>query len=277
MEIGMLDVIGTILATTAIAAALTAVASTLPIQLRGRLALAVLAGVWVGLAAAVAGAGGFTNPATVLIMFAIPMPLLIGLNLIRVGGVLFVLLAAAGRLAGPFPHVAGWGDFVTGALAMPVARLAMAKSSQRDRLIVAWNAFGALDLVVAVTLGIMSRNGSPLQLIHAGVGTEAMTTLPWSLVPSVLVPFFLIAHAIVFAQLRARILAKTTATPISTSGFIKAPLTIRKALPVASRSWRSTCTSMPIISNTGRIRPPTSRPSCGTSIGLRSRRDMAMQ
>src|SRR5713101_982234 len=143
MEIGMLDVIGTILATTAIAAALTAVASTLPIQLRGRLALAVLAGVW--------------------------------------------------------------GDFVTGALAMPVAWLAMAKSSQRDRLIVAWNAFGALDLVVAVTLEIMSRNGSPLQLIHAGVGTEAMTTLPWSLVPSVLVPFFLIAHAIVFAQLRARI------------------------------------------------------------------------
>src|SRR5215471_56624 len=49
----------------------------------------------------------------------------------------------------------------------------------------------------------MSRNGSSLQLIHAGVGTAAMTTLPWSLAPSVLVPFFLIAHAIVFAQLRA--------------------------------------------------------------------------
>ena len=78
-------------------------------------------------------------------------------------------------------------------------RSAMAKSGHRDRLIVAWNAFGALDLVVAVTLGIMSRNGSPLQLIHAGVGTTAMTTLPWSSVPSVLVPFFLIAHAVVFA------------------------------------------------------------------------------
>src|SRR5262249_40221685 len=92
-------------------------------------------------------------------------------------------------------------------------------SRHHDRLIVAWNAFGAFDLVVAVTLGIMSRNGSPLQLIHAGVGTAAMTTLPWSLVPSVLVPFFLIAHAIAFAQLRARISAKTTVRPISTSGF----------------------------------------------------------
>ena len=107
----------------------------------------------------------------------------------RVAGVLFVLLAAAGRLAGPFPHVAGWGNFVIGALAIPVAWLAIAKSRPHDGLIVAWNAFGASDLVVAVTLGIMSRNGSPLQLIHAGVGTAAMTTLPWPLVPSVLVPF----------------------------------------------------------------------------------------
>jgi hypothetical protein len=84
---------------------------------------------------------------------AIPTPLLIGLNLIRVAGVLLVLPAAAGRLAGPFPHVAGWGDFVTGALAIPVAWLATAKSRHHDRLVVAWNAFGASDLVVAVTLG----------------------------------------------------------------------------------------------------------------------------
>jgi hypothetical protein len=237
----MLDVIGTILAATAIAVSLTGIASTMPIPLRGRLALAVVTGAWVGLAAAVAGAGGFTNPATVLIMFALPlaavaaltffsaavrtallalpMPLLIGLNLIRVGGVLFVLLAAAGRLAGPFPYIAGWGDFVTGALAIPVAWLAAEKLGNHNRLIAGWNAFGALDLIIAVALGITSRNGSPLQIIQAGVGTAAMTTLPWSLVPSVLVPFFLIAHAIVFAQLRARIPHETTARPISTGGL----------------------------------------------------------
>jgi hypothetical protein len=116
-------------------------------------------------------------PAARAALLAIPMPLLIGLNLIRVGGVLFVTLAAAGRLAGLFPHVAGLGDFVTGGLATPVAWMAMAKSGHHDRLIVTWNAFGALDLVVAVTLGIMSRNGSPLQLIHAGAGNAAMTTL----------------------------------------------------------------------------------------------------
>src|SRR5262249_58692982 len=52
---------------------------------------------------------------------SVPLPLLVGLNAIRLGGVLFVLLAGAGRLSGPFPYLAGWGDFTTGALAIPAA------------------------------------------------------------------------------------------------------------------------------------------------------------
>jgi hypothetical protein len=49
-----------------------------------------------------------------------------------------------------------------------------------------------------------------LRIVHASVGTEAMATLPWSLVPSVFVPFFLIAHAIVRAQHRERMSKATT-------------------------------------------------------------------
>jgi len=61
------------------------------------------------------------------------------------GGVSFVLLAAAGRLAGPFLYVAGWGDVVTGVLANPVAWLGMGQSSKDNCVIAGWNAFGALD------------------------------------------------------------------------------------------------------------------------------------
>jgi hypothetical protein len=225
LEVGMLDVIGTILVGVALGVILTAIITALPLRLSRRFVVAGAAGAWVGLAGAVAGAGGLSNVPTVLAMFgtplitivglvlgipaarraltAIPLPLLIGLNIIRLAGVLFVLLAFAGRLSGPFPYIAGWGDFATGALAIPVAWLAN-KTRFRDRLVLAWNTFGILDLIVAVTLGLISRNGSPLQLIHAGVGTAAMQSLPWAFVPTVLVPFFLIAHAIVFAHLRAR-------------------------------------------------------------------------
>jgi hypothetical protein len=237
MEARMLDVIGTILIGVAMAVILAGIVTTLPLRLAGRLALAGIVGAWVGLAGAVAGAGALSDPVTVLAMFAtplvaivalalafpaarlalnsVPLPLLVGLNAIRLGGVLFVLLANAGRLAGPFPYVAGWGDFTTAALAIPAAWLAASDIGFRKRLIVAWNTFGMLDLIVAVTLGLVSRNGSPLQLIHAGVGTAALQSLPWAFVPTVLVPFFLVAHGAIFARMRSRSVDSGGQRPIS--------------------------------------------------------------
>lgn len=58
------------------------------------------------------------------------------------------------------------------------------------------------DLLVAVGLGITSAAGSPVQLIHVGAGSQAMQYLPFCLVPTVLVPFYLITHGIIAAQLR---------------------------------------------------------------------------
>jgi hypothetical protein len=142
----------------------------------------------------------------------IPLPMLVGLNVVRLGGILFVLLAFTGRLSGPFPYFAGWGDVITGAWAIPTAWLAMHETSLRDRAVLAWNAFGMLDLIVAVSLGLISRDGSPLQLIHAGVGTAAMQTLPWVFIPTVLVPFFLVVHGIIFARMWGRIAKRVDAS-----------------------------------------------------------------
>src|SRR5258707_1295006 len=50
-----------------------------------------------------------------------PLPALIALHAIRVLGVLFVLLYAAKRLPAPFAPVAGWGDIIIGATALPIA------------------------------------------------------------------------------------------------------------------------------------------------------------
>ena len=122
----------------------------------------------------------------------------------RILGVLFLLDFVAGSLSGPFPFFAGLGDMITGALAIPLA-LRVARSREPSvRMITGWNAFGVLDLIVAVGLGITSTAGSPLQLIHAGVGSQAMQYLPLCLVPTVLVRFYLLTHAIVAAQIRVR-------------------------------------------------------------------------
>ena len=227
----MLDLIGAIVGMMAVTVNLVALTTTLPGSLARRLSLAAIAGGWVGLASGLGAAGKlafspdhplplvgvlFATPLLIVAalalkspriratLLAIPMPLLIGLNALRVLGVLFLLLAAAGRLSGPFPFSAGLGDIITGALAIPLA-LSVARSEKLPvRGVVLWNIFGTLDLIAAVTLGITSAAGSPLQLIHAGVGSEAMQYLPYCLVPTVLVPFYLITHAIIAAQLHTR-------------------------------------------------------------------------
>jgi hypothetical protein len=218
----MLDFIGTIVLVAAIIVSINALTGAMPIGTSQRIALSVGAGLWTGLAAALASANLFlgTNPVgppTIGTMIAfplvatavaasvspsvrasllgMPMPFLIGLNVWRVAGGFFLLLAAEGRLAGPFPTSAGWGDVITGVLAW------LALRGQGRPLVWAWNAFGMLDLVAALAFGIISANGSPLQIIHAGEGSEAVQVLPWSLIPTVLVPIYLIVHGIIFAKL----------------------------------------------------------------------------
>lgn len=221
----MIDFTGTMLIAITIAVVFMAVISTIPVGLGWRLTVGGVSGAWVGLAIWTVAAGMLTGPAALGLLFgvplvaaaglalafpgvrsallAIPVQLLIGLNVFRVIGAEFLVLASVGRLAGPFPQSAGWGDILVGAFAIPVALLATRKPANDGRIL-AWNALGVLDLVVAVMLGVVSANGSPLQLIHAGVGSAAIQTLPWSLIPTVLVPFFIISHGIIFAHARSR-------------------------------------------------------------------------
>jgi hypothetical protein len=226
----MLDIIGAMVGMSAVGINLLAFAQALPGTLTRRLGLAAIAGAWVGLASGLGAAGKLSlapeSPVPLIgVLFAVPlltvgalalrsqkvraallsvpMPLLIGVNSLRVLGVLFLLLAASGRLSGPFPYSAGLGDVITGAIALPLA-LSIARTGRvPSGAVWRWNIFGTLDLVVAIALGLMSAAGSPIQLIHAGVGSEAMQYLPYCLVPTVLVPFYLITHAIVAAQLAA--------------------------------------------------------------------------
>ena len=226
----MLDFIGTIALATVIILNINVFSNRIPVSPGTRLLTAVVGGVWVGLAAAGASAGLFANASQPLpwvgvfvaipllavggaallfrgvrsALLGIPLSTLIGLNIARVLGGFFILLAWSGRLGGSFPQSAGWGDVIIGLFAVPVMGFAARQSAFRDRAIWIWNAFGTLDLFAAIALGVISANGSPLQLIHAGAGSAAVQVLPWALIPSVLVPFYLIAHGIIFAQLRAR-------------------------------------------------------------------------
>jgi hypothetical protein len=129
----------------------------------------------------------------------------------RIMGFTFVLLEAHRMLPGLFALPAGYGDMTIGATAAFVAWKA-ADPGHRNRFI-RWQALGILDLVTAVTLGVtaplLSPDGAPMTL---------MTVLPLSLIPTFLVPLFMILHVICIAQ------ARTWKVPHERSRPMAAPL-----------------------------------------------------
>jgi len=227
----MLDLIGTMILTAAIVVNLNATIATMPLSSAQKLTAVAIAGLWIGLAIALASTGIYAATATpvpavgvmaglpVLViglaavvspgvrdaLLALPLTLLVGLNAMRSFGAFFLLLALQNRLSGPFPQSAGWGDVIVGVTAIPLA-IAIARNPGDNRTaLFAWNVFGMLDLIVAVSLGIMSAPGSPLQQYGGAIGSTAVWMLPWSDIPTLLVPFYLITHGTIFAKLaRAR-------------------------------------------------------------------------
>jgi hypothetical protein len=78
----------------------------------------------------------------------------------------------------------------------------MQENDRHTTAIHLWNAFGMADLVLAIALGVTSTANSPLGIFRDGAGSEAMQHLPWSFVPTVLVPLYMVLHAIVWVRLR---------------------------------------------------------------------------
>ncbi len=130
----------------------------------------------------------------------IPLAVLIGVHAIRVLGVLFLILWGLGRLSAPFAPAAGWGDVFTGIAAAPLAWLVYRRGVSMVPLVWIWNAFGLLDLVSAIGLGVISTPG-PTHLLLAEPGTAIMTSLPWLLIPAFLVPLLASIHVGLFYRL----------------------------------------------------------------------------
>ena len=222
----MLDFIGLIITTALMVVVVNTLIIFIDVSRAAKVTLAVVIGLWIGLAAAVAEAGWLpiSRPIPVVGLFvavpllaagfatawprareallSIPMPVMVALNVVRLVAVLFLALAAERRLTGPFPYSAAWGDIITGVVAVPVLWLLKDNAGGRHTTAIgAWNLFGAADLALAIAFGITSAEGSPLQVFPAP-GSQAMQHAPWSFVPTVLVPIWLILHAIIAVQLR---------------------------------------------------------------------------
>jgi hypothetical protein len=221
----MLDGFETIIIGAAVGTIVATIVATARASLANRLLFGAIAGMWIALVATLTQGGYIrTAPLALPLTFGtyiaavsalaimspgfrtalagIPTAYIIRLNAFRVIGIFFFVLLAHGRLGGPFPYFAGTGDIITGLFALPTARLF--ERNPRDPRVLFWNAFGTLDLLLAVTLGLITATNSPLHLIQAGAAVSALADLPWSLIPLALVPTFLVGHVAIFSRLIGR-------------------------------------------------------------------------
>ena len=108
----------------------------------------------------------------------------------RVAGFALVVAGVYKILPNVFALPAGYGDLFIGLTAPFVATFL--STPERKMALVAWQALGVLDVLMAVTLGVLA---SPLmRVIGGGMTTAALTILPLSMVPTFAVPLVLILH-----------------------------------------------------------------------------------
>jgi hypothetical protein len=134
---------------------------------------------------------------------AIPQAWIVGIQLYRALGVIFLILYANDKLPGLFAWPAGLGDILVAVLA-PVVAIAYARAPRENTdLVTAWNVFGIFDLVVAVGTGF-ATSPSQLQLLALDRPNELVSLFPLVLVPAYLVPLSILLHLASLAKLRMR-------------------------------------------------------------------------
>jgi hypothetical protein len=133
----------------------------------------------------------------------IPLQWLVGVQVYRVLGGLFLIAYARDEMPGEFALPAGIGDALIGLAAVAVAALVATHGAERMRTTVfAWCALGIADLVVAVGTGFLS-SPSILQQIALDDPNSAITRYPFVLIPTFLVPVSIVLHVYVIHRLRS--------------------------------------------------------------------------
>jgi hypothetical protein len=108
---------------------------------------------------------------------------LVGINISRFVGIVFLALAAQGRLNPVFAFRAGWGDIIVAAAAILLVMV------RAPRFVLhAWNLFGAIDLLTAVGTA-------------TAVHETAVLSFPLSLIPTFAIPILLANHVLIFRRL----------------------------------------------------------------------------
>lgn len=135
------------------------------------------------------------------IIDAVPLPWLVGVQLYRALGTMFLILYANNKLPALFAWPAGIGDILVGVLAPLVALIYARAPREGASLVLGWNVLGILDLVVAVSTGFITAPSPFLPHINPPT-SELMSVLPLVVIPTFAVPISILLHIATLMKLR---------------------------------------------------------------------------
>jgi hypothetical protein len=131
------------------------------------------------------------TPTGARIIHAVPQSWLVGVQVYRLLGAIFLVLYGLHQLPAAFALPAGIGDVTVAALALPVAGIYWAGWPLREALLWAWNVFGIADLAVALTMGALTM---PTLHLFPGVSSALLSSWPLIMVPLFAVPLSIVLH-----------------------------------------------------------------------------------
>lgn len=120
----------------------------------------------------------------------------------RVVGAAFVFTWGFGMLPAAFAIPAGYGDILVGLAAPFVALKVWQRSAGWQTHSYLLIAAGFIDFIGAFVMGVALRENGPVYVL-GDVHTGPMAEFPLTMIPSFLVPAFMIMHIIAFIKLRA--------------------------------------------------------------------------
>jgi hypothetical protein len=132
---------------------------------------------------------------------ATPLSWLVGAQVYRTFGFIFLVLWAGGHLPGEFALPAGIGDVAVGILAAAIALYASVNAKAAAGFAYGWNILGIADLVVAVATGFLTSPGM-FQLLAHGRPNLLITSFPLVMVPAFAVPLSIILHGLCLWKLK---------------------------------------------------------------------------
>lgn len=146
------------------------------------------------------------------LIFAIPQHWLIALQVYRITGGIFLAVYALGLIPGIFALTAGFGDLITGLLAIPVAYFCYKQRPWANKVAVVWNYLGLVELIILIPFGLLS-SPSPIQTLALDQPNLVTSAWPSVLAPTFHVPLGILLHIFSLAMLRREAPTRVPATP----------------------------------------------------------------